>query len=76
MISCGFHLKLLVPVAFEVDGIDQHQAGQRVQHTLGQQILYFTCEFKAQISHSAPLLYYLVRSDKCKYLLHNVKHSA
>lgn len=34
-------LELFVPVAFEVDGIDQYQPGRVVQHTLDQQILDF-----------------------------------
>lgn len=58
-ISCGFLLKLLVPVAFEVDGIDQHQPSQIVQHTLSQQILNFTCEFEAEISNDQ-LHYYII----------------
>lgn len=38
----GVLLKLLVPFAFEVDGIDQHQPGITAQETLDQKILNFT----------------------------------
>lgn len=41
-ILCLILLKLLVPEALEVDGIDQHQPGHGVQNTLSQQILNFT----------------------------------
>lgn len=40
-ITCGALLKPLVPVAFEVDGIDQYELSQAVHHALGQQILNF-----------------------------------
>ena len=46
-ITCGILLKLLVPVAFEVDGINQHQFGQAVNRILRQKILNFTCRIKA-----------------------------
>lgn len=36
-------LELFVPVAFEVDGIDQYQPGCVVHHTLDQHVLDFTC---------------------------------
>ena len=36
-----FH-ELLLPVSFEVDGIDQHQLGHVVHHALDQQVLDFT----------------------------------
>lgn len=42
-VTCEVCLKLFVPVAFEVDGVDQNQPGHVVHHTLGQQILNFTC---------------------------------
>lgn len=35
-------LKYLLPGAFEVNGIDQHQLGCAIQHTFSQQILYFS----------------------------------
>lgn len=35
-ITCVFHLKLLAPVAFEVDGIDQQQLGRLVHHALAE----------------------------------------
>lgn len=41
-ISSELLLKLFVPVAFEVDGIDQYQPARVIQHILGQQILDFT----------------------------------
>ena len=48
-IFCVTLLKLLVPIAFEVDGIHQHQSGHVVHHTLGQHILNFTWGFEVQI---------------------------
>ena len=41
-ISCVTLLKLLVPVAFEVDGVDQNQPAHGVHHTRGQNVLNFT----------------------------------
>ena len=41
-INCRILLELLVPVAFEVDGIDQHQDSRTVHHILDQQVLDFT----------------------------------
>lgn len=40
-VAGGFHLELLVPFAFEVDGVDQHQPGIAVHETLDQKILDF-----------------------------------
>ena len=45
-ITCVVFIKPLVPVAFEVHGIDQHQPGHAVQHTLGQHILDSTWRTK------------------------------
>lgn len=41
-VLCGVRLELFVPVAFEVDGVDQNQPGHVVHHTFGQHILNFT----------------------------------
>lgn len=41
-VSGGLLLKLLVPFAFEVDGVDQHQPGISAHDTLDQKILDFT----------------------------------
>lgn len=41
-ILSGTLLELLVPVAFEVDGIDQDQHAAGVHYTLTQQVLDFS----------------------------------
>lgn len=34
--TCVFLFKLLVPVAFEIDGIDQHQLGHGAHHVVAE----------------------------------------
>lgn len=46
LLSGVFLSELSLPAALEVDGVHQHQSGQRVHIALGQQILDLLCDYK------------------------------
>lgn len=46
LLSGVFLGELPLPAALEVDGVHQHQSGQRIHVTLGQQILDLLCDYK------------------------------
>lgn len=56
-VSGGVLLKLLVPVAFEVDGVDQHQPGITGYKILSQKVLDFTWRTDFMNALSALMFY-------------------